>query len=161
MRQVNAIIGHFDDPGFRGRAREVVLLDADNAMRRRQLALSEAGREVAIDLPHGTYLRHGAVLADDGETILVVERKPQPVMAIRLSALDASSLIAAAARIGHCFGNQHAPIEVSGGTIFVPVTTSPTVMAAAFERLGLEGVTFSFVGVPLGLDRSLATGHAH
>lgn len=161
MWQVKAIIGHVDAPGFGDRTREQVRLDADTATRRRQLVVSEAGNEVAIDLPHGAYLRHGAVLGDDGRTILVVERKSQRVMAIRLTSSDPSNLIAAAARIGHCFGNQHAPIEVAGGTIFVPVTTSPTVMAASLERLGLEEVAFDFRDIPLGLDRPLSGGHAH
>ena len=59
MWQVKAVIGHVDAPGFGDRARERVQLDADTATKRRQIVVSEAGNEVAIDLPHGAYLRQG------------------------------------------------------------------------------------------------------
>ena len=61
-------------------------------------------------------------------------------------------------RIGHAFGNQHVPIEVEGGEIRVPITTSPEIAARTVSALGLEGAEIALALVRLGESgRSMCT----
>lgn len=150
MLRVDRILGDARDPEFAGRRHDAVLIDWADAVRRRLRRESVEGEDVAIAVPRGSFLAHGAVLHDDGQRIVVVARAASPVLIIRFeSGLDASDLVKAAASIGHAFGNQHAPIEVCGDEIIVPVTTSITVATETVERLGLTGVSCESGHVPV------------
>jgi urease accessory protein len=81
---------------------------------------------------------------------------------VRLSSeLSREALIEAAARIGHAFGNQHVPIDVLGGEIRLPISTSREIAGETVRALGLRGAEVRFELVRLATDRPLTAAHAH
>ena len=162
MLLVQAILGHSDEPRFAGRRVERLFVTSAAAAKRRFRARTEAGSDVALDLPRGSYLEDGAVLVDDGERIVIATREPEEALVIRLSStLEPGELVRQAALIGHAFGNQHVPLEVSEGEIRVPITTSREIAAATAKRLELPDVHLSFARVELGRRRPFAAAHDH
>jgi urease accessory protein len=161
MIHVQAILGDAGEPGFSGRRVERLLVDSSEAAKPRLRRRTDAGKDVAVDLPRGSYLRDGAVLADDGETIVVVARKPEEAAIVRLSPeLSGAELLSEAVRLGHAFGNQHVPLEIEGEEIRVRVTTSREIVAETLQALALRGASVSFGAVPFALERpSLHAGH--
>ena len=165
MLHVTEILGDAGEPRFASRKRETVLVSSGDASKRRLRLTTEVGTDVAVDLPRGSYLREGAVLADDGRLIVVVERAEEEVLVVRISTdLPASDLVEAAARIGHAFGNQHVPLDVDGGAILVPITTSAALAEQTVRALGLTGIDVGATSARLGRLRPLgspAHGHGH
>jgi urease accessory protein len=160
MLIVREILGQADEPRFAGRAVERLRVDSTRALKRRFRAVTDVGTDVAIDLERGSYLRDGAVLADAGGSIIVVERAPEDALVIRLAPeLSPDERIARAVAVGHAFGNQHVPLEAVGAEIRVRITTSPEVALATIAALGLSGVEAHVERVPLGRDRPLAGAH--
>jgi urease accessory protein len=159
---VQSILGRADEPRFAGRRVERLMVTSADASKRRIRGRTDEGSDIALDLPRGSYLEDGAVLADDGARIVVAERQPEDALVIRLSPLLAyAELVRQAALAGHAFGNQHVPVEVVHGEIRVPITTSREIAAATVERHELEGAELSFALVPFGRSRPLAVAHAH
>lgn len=80
---------------------------------------------------------------------------------MRLSDLiEPEERIAPAVLIGHAFGNQHAPLEVVGCEVRIPVTTSPELAETTVRALGLREVDVVVRDVRLGLARPLhLAGH--
>ncbi len=163
MLLVREILGDRDEERFAGRMVEKLHVSSHDASKRRLRALTDGGTDVAVDLERGSYLRHGAVLADDGERIVVVERTPEETLIVRLSAgLERDELLAQAVRLGHAFGNQHVSLETVNGEIRIPITTSRDIAAATVRALGLEGAEIDFALVRLGLETPLAApAHQH
>jgi urease accessory protein len=162
MLSVGEILGDRGDHEFRGRRVERLRVDSAEAGKRILRRSTDAGTDVAISLPRGSYLADGAVLADDGERIVVVERAPEAALVVSFSPeLSRFELIAAAAGIGHTFGNQHVPVEVADDEIRVPITTSAELARETIARLDLPGVRVELADVPLGRRRPLPIGHAH
>ena len=128
---------------------------AAEAARRRLRRHTDAGTDVAIDLPAGAYLADGVVLADDGARVVVVRRPPEAALVVVLDAAqDPGRLAAQAVRLGHAFGNQHVPVEVEGCEVRIPLTTSEAVARATVERLDLRGARIAVARVPLARDRA-------
>jgi urease accessory protein len=164
MLAVREILGAASEPRFAGRRIEQLTVNASEAARPRLRRSTDAGTDVAVDLPRGSYLRHGAVLVDDGERIVVVERTAEETLVVRLSfSLPPEELLRQAVALGHAFGNQHVPVEVANREVRVPVTTSRELALDTVRGLGLTGVETSFADVRLGCDRPLdcAARHAH
>jgi urease accessory protein len=162
MLTVDRIIGDRDAPQFRGRRVEFLGVDSADAAKRILRRTTDAGTDVAIALPRGSYLADGAVLADDGERIVVVKRRPEPALLVSFSPeLDRTGLLAAAVRIGHAFGNQHVPVEVDGDEIRVPITTSGELARETIAGLELHGVRTELAEVPLARRSPIPIGHAH
>ena len=159
---VTEIVGEVDDPRFAGRLIERVVVASSDAAKRRLRAVGDRGTDVAVDLPRGSYLRHGAVLADDGERVIAVERAPEEAIVIRLDPLrESRELVACATRIGHAFGNQHVPVEVEDCEIRAPVTTSREIAEQTVRGLELSGVAIEFRSVRLGCRVPLVVSHGH
>jgi urease accessory protein len=162
MLAVDHILGDRDDPRFRGRRVERLWLDCAEAAKRILRRVTDAGADVAISLPRGSYLADGAVLADDGERIIVVQRRPEAALLVSFSPhLDRGELIAAAVRIGQAFGNQHVPVEVDANEVRIPITTSGELARQTIARLELSGVHTELAHVPLGRRSPIPIGHAH
>jgi urease accessory protein len=162
MELVREILGSAEEPRFSGRRVERLLLDWAEASKGRLRRTAEAGTDVAIDLPRGSYLADGAVLADDGERIVVVRRRRERALVVHLDAgAGHEALVHAAVLLGHALGNQHVPIEVEGLELRVPLTTSEEVALATVQRLGLPGASTGIAEVALGAHGPLAAGHAH
>jgi urease accessory protein len=162
MLHVREILGRAGEPRFRGRRVERVPVDWGEASKRRLRRRSDGGTDVAIDVPRGAYLADGAVLADDGTRVVVVERRREPALVVRLDpGWPSGELARAAVLIGHAFGNQHVPLEVEGHEIRIPLTTSEAVARGTVEGLGLAGLEIATELVALGCERPLPVGHAH
>jgi urease accessory protein len=156
------ILGHGDDPRFAGRRRELLPVGSEEAQRRRLRRATAAGTDVAINLPRGSFLRQSAVLHDDGERIIVVERRPESALVIRLEPwLPAQLLIEQAARIGHWAGNQHLLVEASGYEMRVRIATTPELMLESARALNLQGARITVADVPFALERAPAQAHSH
>jgi urease accessory protein len=162
MQLVREILGSAGDPRFAGRRVERLLLDWAEASKGRLRRTAEDGTDIAVDLPRGTYLAEGAVLADDGERIVVVRRRPERALVVHLDAGSSpSALVRAAVLLGHALGNQHVPVEVDGLDLRVPLTTSEEIARATVDRLALDGLRVEIEDVALGAHGPLSAGHAH
>ena len=159
MLLVQEILGDASEPRFAGRRVERLPVDSASAAKRRLRLETDAGSDIAVDLERGAYLRDGAVLFDDGERIVVVDRTPESALVVRLA--PGPDLVAQAVRLGHAFGNQHVPVEVEGNEIRVPVTTSREIAEQTVRALGLDTIELRFADLPLGRERPLARGHGH
>ena len=163
MIAVREIVGDASEARFEGRTTDKLPVAWSDAAKSRLRLRTEAGEDIGISLPRGTYLRHGAVVADNGERIIVVEREREEALIARFSPeLPAEAVVAAAIRLGHVFGNQHVPIEVEGIEVRVPITTSRQIVAETVEGLELTGVSFEFMQARLGRERPLSRqSHVH
>jgi urease accessory protein UreF/urease accessory protein UreE len=162
MLTVRSIIGRREEARFAHRRVERLPVAWDEASKRRLRRVTDAGTDIAVDLPRGTFLPDGAVLADDGRRVIVAERRPEPTLVIRFDPHAPRQRVAAQAlRLGHAFGNQHVPVEVDGAEARVPLTTSERVARATVDALGLDTVEVEVAPVALARDVPLAVGHAH
>jgi urease accessory protein UreF/urease accessory protein UreE len=162
MLLVREIIGRAEEPRFARHRVERLPVAWDEASKRRLRRSTDAGTDVAIDLPRGAFLADGAVLADDGERVVVAARRREPALVVRFEPSAGPERVAEQAlRLGHAFGNQHVPVEVGGGEVHVPLTTSEEVARATVEALGLDAAQVDVEPVALGGDAPLAGSHAH
>ena len=163
MLRLDAILGQRDEARFAGREVDELPVSWAEAGRRRLRRTTTAGTDAAVDLPRGAFLADGAVLADDGTRILVVARTPEPALVIRLSdELGVDERVERAALLGHAFGNQHVPVDVEGGDLRVPLTTSEAVARFTVEALGMSGLRVTVEDVALARRTPLhAKGHGH
>jgi urease accessory protein len=160
--RVARVLGSAEDPKFRGRHRVGVEVAWDEAARRRLRREAADGTDVVIDLDDAEYLYDGAVLSDDGSRVLVVVRPLERALVVRLDlALPAEDLVAQALLIGHAFGNQHAPADIEGAEIRIPLITSEATARATIDRLSLDRVSVAVGDVTLGRLAPLSTGHSH
>ena len=161
--RASEILGDESASRFAGRRVERVRITSADAEKPRLRVSTDAGTDVAIQLERGSYLRDGAVLHDDGERIIVVERALENAMLVRLDpALERGEAIRLALRLGHAFGNQHLPVEIDDGEIRVPVTTSEEILLGTVTALGLSGAQVTFAPTKLGRAQPLgARGHHH
>lgn len=160
--EVSTLLGRVDEPRFAGRRVVQVPVAWDEASRRRLRRSAIDGTDLTIGLDRRQYLCEGSVLDDDGERVLVISRVPEPALVVRLDlGLDAARLVEQAVAIGHAFGNQHAPVELAGGEVRVPLLTSEAIARATVESLKLEGATIGIEEVALGQLRPLSVSHSH
>lgn len=159
---VEKILGRDDDPRFAGRARDFLEVRSEDARRRRLRRATGGGTDVAIDLPRGSFLRHHAVLHDDGRRIIVVERTPEAAVVIQLAqGLPAELLVEQAARVGHWAGNQHLLMEAAGHELRVRVATTAELMLRSAQALALDGARIAVAEVRFALDQPPPEAHGH
>jgi urease accessory protein len=136
------ILGNAREERFAGRRIERLVVESAHATRRRLRGRTDAGTDVAVDLPAGAFLADDAVIADDGERVIAVQRPAEEVAVVRLAPATDGERIALAVRVGHVLGNMHTPLEMAGEEIRIPVTTSRRVLADAIEPLGALELRF-------------------
>ena len=160
---VRELVGDADEARFEGRRRDSLAVDSENARRRRLRAVTAGGTDVAVDLPRGSFLRHHAVVHDDGERIIVAERAPEPALVVRLDdSLSAEALVEQTALVAHWAGNQHLLVETDGHDIRVRIATTPELMLDAARALHLPGAEISVADVPFALHGApVVAGHSH
>jgi urease accessory protein len=160
MLIVREILGSVNEPRYRTRSQEKVWIAAADAGRRRLRLKREENEDVAVDLEKAGWLADGAVLHDDGRCILVVARLAEPVLVISLPESDPL----AAFRIGHALGNRHAPVEVRGSEIIVPVTETPELAMRPLLAQGIDVSRIRFTEQPFAADHPpmcAGAGHGH
>ena len=107
----------------------------------RKRVRTTAGREVALALPTGSLLRPGDVLAREADWYLVVEGRPEPVLAIYPR--DREEAI----RVAFDVGNRHFSLALDGECILVP---DDTAMEQLVTRLGVAWKRQETIYDPLG-----------
>jgi len=159
---VSEILGAASEPRFAGRRLVGLPVAWDEATRRVLRRRAHDGTDVIIALERGAFLADGAVLHDDGERILVVERRREPALIVRFAErLDPATLAGLAMRLGHAFGNQHIPIDVVGSEAHIPITTSESVARATISALGAGDMLEVHVAdIALGAHGPI-DGHRH
>jgi urease accessory protein len=116
-------------PALAGKARDTLRLTWEERRWTRKKTMTTAGRDVALALPTGTVLEPGDVLAVEEHWYLVVEARPEPVLALFPENHEA------AVRIAFDVGNRHSSLGCDGDTLLVP---DDTAMADLVRRLGVR-----------------------
>ncbi len=159
---IRAIVGNADEERFASRRRDVLAVGSEEAMRRRLRGVTADGTGVALDLPRGSFLPGGAVIHDDGERIIVIERSPEPALVVVLAdSLPPAELLEQAVSVGHWAGNQHLLVETVGREIRVRIATTPELMRRGAEALALDGADISLSSLPFARERPPARPHGH
>jgi urease accessory protein len=136
-----------DAAALAGKERDRVCLTWEERRWTRKRAVTAAGRMIALALPTGSVLRDGDVLAIEPDWYLVVDARPEPVLA----ALPRDR--AEAIRLAFDVGNRHFSLALDGDAILVP---DDTAMEQLLTRIGVPWERRRAVYEPLG-----AGGHRH
>ncbi len=154
MEIFDSILGNAGDEVWKSRLKDARIdfleLSQWDAQKSRFRKKTAAGRSMAVALGSGQSLRDGDILDwNDEERCAVVCRiRLCPVMAVDLSglySLPAEVAFASAVKLGHALGNQHWPVVVMGGMVYVPVTTDSRVMGAVMDTHAIDGVSYVFL----------------
>jgi urease accessory protein len=137
---------HVAPGALAGRERDTLRLSWEERRWTRKRVLTTGGREVALALPTGSVLRPGDVIAVEGDWYLVVEGRPEPVLAV------APRDRAEAIRVAFDVGNRHFSLALEGDLILVP---DDTAMEQLVTRLGVPWERREAVYDPIG------GGHRH
>jgi urease accessory protein len=111
-----------------GKERDTLRLTWDERRWTRKRVETTAGRRVALALPTGSVLRDGDVLAVEEEWYLVVEARPEPVLAVLPR--DRAEAI----RLAFDVGNRHFALALDGPALLVP---DDTAMEQLLTRAGV------------------------
>ena len=129
MRVITEPPAPVDAAALAGKARDTLRLTWEDRRWTRRKTVTTGGREVALALPTGTVLEPGDVLAVEDDWYLVVEARPEPVLALFPESYEA------AVRIAFDVGNRHFSLGGDGDTLLVP---DDTAMEALVTRLGVR-----------------------
>ncbi len=124
-----------------GRARDSLRLTWEERRWTRKRVVTSGGREIALALPTGSLLQPGDVLAATESWYLVVEGRPEPVLAVVPRDRDE------AVRVAFEVGNRHFPLAVDGERLLVP---DDTAMRQLLDRLGAAWQREEAVFSPIG-----------
>jgi urease accessory protein len=159
MILIEKVLGNIAEPQWAARADantvDVLELDHWEAQKSRFRKTTPGGRELAVSLDRGTFIRDGDVLLwDDAAAALVLARiRLRDVMVIELGGLlrraegaEAPSELALRTfvELGHALGNQHWPCLVKGSRVYVPLTVDRKVMSSVMKTHGFEGIRYEF-----------------
>ncbi|HEX4995670.1 MAG TPA: urease accessory protein UreE [Methylomirabilota bacterium] len=147
MRVITTLPPRVEPAALAGLERDTLSLTWEERRWTRKRVRSTAGREVALALPTGSLLRPGDVLAREASWYLVVEGRPEPVLAILPRDRDE------AIRIAFEVGNRHFSLALDGECILVP---DDTAMEQLLIRMGVAWKREETVYDPLG-----DTAHRH
>lgn len=129
MRVITEVLARADARSLAGKERDTLRLTWEERRWTRKKTVTTAGRELALALPTGTLLEPGDVLAVEGDWYLVVEARPEPVLALFPENYEA------AVRIAFDVGNRHFSLASDGDTLLVP---DDTAMEDLVRRLGVR-----------------------
>ena len=120
---------HVDASALKGKERDTLCLTWEERRWTRKKTVTTAGRDIALALPTGTVLEPGDVLAVEEHWYLIVEARPEPVLALFPENHEA------AVRIAFDVGNRHFSLGCDGDTLLVP---DDTAMEDLVRRLGVR-----------------------
>ena len=124
-----------------GKARDTLHLTWEERRWTRKRVTTAGGRELALALPTGTVLDPGAVLLVEDDWYLVVEARPEPVLAIFPASREE------ALRLAFEVGNRHFTLAFEDGALLVP---DDTAMIQLATRAGARWERRQAVYTPLG-----------
>jgi urease accessory protein len=140
MRVITEVLAPVDEAARAGKARDTLGLTWEERRWTRKRAVTSAGREIALALPTGTVLEPGDMLAVAPDWYLVVEARPEPVLALFPESYEA------AVRIAFDVGNRHFSLGAEGDVLLVP---DDTAMESLVARLGVRWERREVVYSPL------------
>ena len=129
MRVITEAPAVMDAAALAGKARDTLRLTWEERRWTRKKTVTTAGHDIALALPTGTVLEPGDVLAVEEHWYLIVEARPEPVLALFPENHEA------AVRIAFDVGNRHFSLGCDGDTLLVPADTA---MADLVRRLGVR-----------------------
>lgn len=156
MMTADTILGAATDPRFAERTVHHADIGWGDAGKHRQRVTTDAGSEVLIQLPRGSFLYDGAVISDDGINVVVVRRPPEPAIRVRFADNSGRALLI----LGHLLGNQHAPVDVDEEGVTVPLFTSADAARQLLADLGVVGEVGDVVMARKRWSRTSADNHA-
>lgn len=106
---------------------ETINIHRLESQRVRMRKISDRGTDVAMTLPPGNRLRHGDVLLDGDDKMVVVELEPENVAVVEITHLHEDDMIEVPVKIGHTIGNLHRPLKLEGDKIYFPIQTESEV----------------------------------
>jgi urease accessory protein len=124
-----------------GKARDTLCLSWEERRWTRKRVTTTGGREIALALPTGSVLEPGAILAVEERWYLVVEGRPEAVLAAFPSSHPE------ALRIAFDVGNRHFTLGMEDGALVVP---DDPAMSQLLSRLGVRWERREAVYAPLG-----------
>lgn len=133
------ILGHITDPVFAQRSVDTVLVPWGDARKHRQVLTTVGGLQLSLTLPRGTFLSEGAVIADDGTTIVAISRPAEEAVVVDFADNVGVDAVRRALVFGYVLGNQHAPLEVSADQLRTPLMTSAATAEEMLRSLRLNG----------------------
>lgn len=136
-----------------------VFLQRREATKSRLRVSSERGRDVMIDVPRGTTLRHGDLLDFKDEHMLVVEWLPEDTAILTFSSSENwKERVETAAKVGYVLGIKHFPLFARESEILIPIEGSKEDLSKSFA--GFHGLTIRVEKRILDLQPEL-TGFEH
>jgi urease accessory protein len=147
MLVITGMPSRLEPAALAGLERDTLPLTWEERRWTRKRVRTTAGRDVALALPTGSLLRPGDVLAREADWYLVVEGRPEPVLAIYPR--DREEAI----RVAFDVGNRHFSLALEGECILVP---DDTAMEQLVTRLGVAWKRQETIYDPLG-----AAPHPH
>ena len=134
------------------RTRDTLRLTWEERRWTRKRVVTTAGREIALALPTGTVLEPGDVLAVEQQWYLIVEPRPEPVLALFPESYEA------AVRIAFDVGNRHFSLGGDEDTLLVPAPFEACLLPRPLDQNaphGLRGGHEEMVAaVPILLGRA-------
>ena len=118
-----------DEALLTGRQRDTVSLGWEERRWNRRRLTTTGGREVALALPTGSVLEPGAIIAVEAAWYLVVESRPEALLAIYPESQEQ------AVRIAFDVGNRHFTLAVEDDALLVP---DDLAMEQLVGRLGVR-----------------------
>ena len=155
------ILGDETEARFANRRAERLQVPAAMAGKRRLRASTGSGLDVALDLPRGTYLRHGAVLCDEDDFIVVVERPPEDALLVSFDGAADAGRLDDVARIGTPSATSTCRSSWSAASCACRSPPPRRSLKATVERTGATGVTVRAARVRLGSERPMTAAHGH
>ncbi|MFI5327053.1 MAG: urease accessory protein UreE [Candidatus Rokuibacteriota bacterium] len=140
MRVITEAPAPTDAATLAGKTRDTLRLTWEERRWTRKKIVTTAGREIALALPTGTVLEPGDVLAVEEHWCLMVEARPEPVLALFPESYEA------AVRIAFDVGNRHFSLGGDADTLLVP---DDTAMEDLVRRLGVRWERREIVYSPL------------
>jgi urease accessory protein len=127
-------------------------LTYDERVKSRLATMSVDGEAVAIMLPRGTVMRHGALLAGEGGALAIVEAAPQPVARV-----TADSPLALLRAVYH-LANRHVPAQLAADHMLIE---RDPVLESMLQGLGARIDPIDAPFDPEGGAYHEHHGHAH
>lgn len=156
MELVEQVLGNMSDEAWRVRLAapeaEVDWLELGqwDAQKNRLRKATNGGREVAVSLDRGRYLRDGDVLLWDETSRRAVVARIHLCDVMVVSLLDlahrpAADVMETCVKLGHALGNQHWPAVIRDNAVYVPMSVDRKVMEAVMETHQLKDISYSFM----------------
>lgn len=159
--ETTRILGTVTDAAVINRSRSYVDVGWGDARKHRQLLTTDTGCPLQVQLPRGTFLFDGAVLHDDGDTVIVVHRPPEPAITAGFADNPGADGTRRLLLLGYTLGNQHAPLDVTAARVATPLMTSPAAAETMLRAMHVVGLVTTVALAPHGWSNTSADHHHH